>query len=270
MTGAQALVYARSRHTSIDYDRAQRQQRVLVSLKEQTDVNTIIPQIPSLISALKQTVHTDIPISQLPNMLELAGSVDTTNIRSYVFSPPLYGQEVVSSACGDSNTINVNKVRQAVKNAFSTNPADEALREKNAAEEASVWVLNGSGQTGQASGIAAYLDRSGPAEHHHRRLQRGRVERPRDRRLSPAAVQCPGHACHRPDRPGGHRHHDIQGDPGPHATTGALTARGLSDRRLRRCRKRSASAGALPDQPASLIGVSQWRYSGNRPRTASK
>jgi LCP family protein required for cell wall assembly len=161
MTGSQALVYARSRHSSIDYDRAQRQQRVLVSLKEQTDVNTIIPQIPSLISALKQAVHTDIPISELPNMLELAGSVDTTNIRSYVFSPPLYGQEVVSNACGDSNTINVTKVRQAVKNAFSANPSDEARREKIAAEGASVWVLNGSGQTGQASGIAAYLEYQG-------------------------------------------------------------------------------------------------------------
>ncbi len=91
MTGDQALIYARSRHGSIDYDRSQRQQRVLLSLKDQTDVNAMIPKIPALIQALKSTVHTDIPVSQLPALLQLGGSVDTANIRSYVFSPPLYG-----------------------------------------------------------------------------------------------------------------------------------------------------------------------------------
>ena len=35
MTGAEALVYARSRHGSSDFDRAQRQQRILVSLRDQ-------------------------------------------------------------------------------------------------------------------------------------------------------------------------------------------------------------------------------------------
>ncbi|HYC07531.1 MAG TPA: LCP family protein, partial [Candidatus Binatia bacterium] len=35
MDGAQALIYARSRHGSIDYDRSERQQRVLLSLKDQ-------------------------------------------------------------------------------------------------------------------------------------------------------------------------------------------------------------------------------------------
>jgi LCP family protein required for cell wall assembly len=160
MTGAQALIYARTRHGSIDYDRSQRQQRVLLSLKDQTDVNALIPKIPDLVQALKRAVHTDIPIAQLPQMMELAGGVDTTNIRSYVFSPPLYGQPITNN-CGDSNTVNIAKVRAAVKNAFTANPADEALKEKIAAEETSVWVLNGSGQTGQASGIAAYLEYEG-------------------------------------------------------------------------------------------------------------
>ena len=37
MNGAQALIYARSRHTSSDFDRAQRQQRVILSIREQAD-----------------------------------------------------------------------------------------------------------------------------------------------------------------------------------------------------------------------------------------
>ncbi|MBF6604442.1 MAG: LCP family protein [Chloroflexi bacterium] len=156
MTGAQALVYARSRHGSTDYDRSQRQQRVLLSLKDQTDVNALIPRIPDLVAALKQTVHTDIPVSQLPALLQLAGGVDTTNVRSYVFSPPLYGQHVFDT-CGDSNTLYVAKVRQAVKDAFSANPTNEAQKEQVAAEGATVWVLNGSGRNGQAANVAGYL-----------------------------------------------------------------------------------------------------------------
>ena len=93
MTGEEALVYARSRHASTDFDRAQRQQRVLISLKDQANIEQILPKLPSLIKALRNTVHTDIPTNQLPNLLPLVGQVNTSDIRSYVFSPPLYATE---------------------------------------------------------------------------------------------------------------------------------------------------------------------------------
>ncbi len=47
MDGDQALRYARSRHTSTDFDRGARQQRVLLSLREQADPQTLIPDSPS-------------------------------------------------------------------------------------------------------------------------------------------------------------------------------------------------------------------------------
>jgi LCP family protein required for cell wall assembly len=86
MTGAQALVYARSRHGSDDFDRGARQQRVITSMREQADVATIIPRIPDLIAAVKATVQTDIPQSELAKLAGLASSVATKDIRSYVFS----------------------------------------------------------------------------------------------------------------------------------------------------------------------------------------
>ena len=160
MTGTQALVYARSRHGSIDFDRSQRQQRVLVSLKDQTNVNALLPRLPDLVQALKTAIHSDMPVDQLPSLLRLADGVDTANIRSYVFSPPLYGRETVNR-CGDSIEPYVGKIRQAVRDAFSGKPADEALREKIAEEGADVWILNGSGRLGQASQIAAFLEYEG-------------------------------------------------------------------------------------------------------------
>ena len=48
MTGAEALRYARSRHGSNDFDRGVRQQRVLLSLREQADPQALIPRLPEL------------------------------------------------------------------------------------------------------------------------------------------------------------------------------------------------------------------------------
>jgi len=161
MTGDQALVYARSRHGSNDFDRAARQQRVIVSLRNQTDISSIIPRLPALISSLRDTIHTDIPITSLPSLLALAGSVDTTNIRSYVFAPPLYETEYNSDPFGLGRgyiTVpDVAKIRAAVSRAFTSDPRIEALREKIGAEDPTVWVLDGNGNATEASNLAADL-----------------------------------------------------------------------------------------------------------------
>jgi polyisoprenyl-teichoic acid--peptidoglycan teichoic acid transferase len=77
MTGEQALMYARSRHGkfgrgSNDYDRGQRQQRILLSLREQLNISTILPRINDLATAMGQAVRTDIPRDLLPQLLGLA------------------------------------------------------------------------------------------------------------------------------------------------------------------------------------------------------
>src|SRR4029078_4922334 len=88
------------RPTSDDFARGARQQRLLMAMREQVDPIAIIPRIPDLIDALKKTVKTDIPEEELPKLLGLASTVDTRNIRSYVFAPPLYGTQVLNSPRG--------------------------------------------------------------------------------------------------------------------------------------------------------------------------
>jgi LCP family protein required for cell wall assembly len=159
MTGAEALVYARSRHSGQgDFDRAARQQRVLTSLREQADIATLVPRIPQLVDALKATVRTDIPQAVLAKMAGLAGSIDTRNIRSFVFSPPRYGSEPQGDPRGYVIKPDVAKIRAAVDAAFSTDPQLEDQRDAFGQEGASIWVLNGSGRQGQASNLAAYLE----------------------------------------------------------------------------------------------------------------
>jgi LCP family protein required for cell wall assembly len=166
MTGEQALIYARSRHGkfgrgSNDYDRGQRQQRILLSLREQLNISTVLPRINDLASAMSQAVRTDIPRDLLPQLLGLADSVDTKTIRSYVFAPPRYGQEASRNGLGFVIEPYVARIRTAVKQAFVTDPALEASREAVADEGAKVWVLNGAGSAGQAARIAAYLEYQG-------------------------------------------------------------------------------------------------------------
>jgi LCP family protein required for cell wall assembly len=158
MTGAEALVYARSRHSGQgDFDRAARQQRVLTSLREQADIANLVPRIPQLVDALKATVRTDIPQAELAKLAGLAGSVDTRNIRSFVFTPPRYATEHLSSPRGYIIVANPDRIRDAVANAFSSDPQLEEQRDAFAEEGATVWVLNGSGKQGQASDIAGFL-----------------------------------------------------------------------------------------------------------------
>jgi LCP family protein required for cell wall assembly len=158
MTGAEALVYARSRHGSDDFDRGARQQRVISSMREQADVAAIIPRIPDLIQALKATVKTDIPQSELAKLAGLAASVDTKDIRSFVFAYPRYGSQTPPGVSPYEYTPNPTKIRAAVANAFKVDPKLEDTRNALSEENASILILNGSHNSGQATDLAAYLE----------------------------------------------------------------------------------------------------------------
>ena len=156
MTGAEALVYARSRHRAIggDFDRGRRQQRVLVSLRDQMNVQSLMANFDSLAKTLSQSVKTDIPLGEMPKLLSLADSVDTKNIRSYVFAPPFYGSDTTLPVRGYIIEPNITRIRRAVKDAFSTPASLLAQRDRLGAEEARVWVLNGSGRSGLSTTTA--------------------------------------------------------------------------------------------------------------------
>ena len=157
MDGAEALIYARSRHTSNDFDRAQRQQRVILSIREQIDPQKVYDNLSQLLKDLKSSFKTDIPQDKLPGLISLSSQIDTSKIRSYVFAPPRYGNQGTDSR-GYRIEPNVSRIRQTVANAFKIDPKLEAQREQIASEDGVVWVVNGSGQVGQATSIAGYLE----------------------------------------------------------------------------------------------------------------
>jgi LCP family protein required for cell wall assembly len=161
MDGAAALRYARSRHGSNDFDRGARQQRVLLSLREQADPQDLIPRIPELIDALKSAVSTDIPTNQLAPLLGLASQVDTKNIQSYVFAPPFYASDTCADPRGCVVLPRISRIKSAVKSALNGDAPDEGQRQTLAQEAAGVWVLNGTSDPTRGADIAGYLDYQG-------------------------------------------------------------------------------------------------------------
>jgi LCP family protein required for cell wall assembly len=159
MDGSHALQYARSRHRAEggDFDRGRRQQRVLISLKEQMSVQAIIANLDQLVRDVGKSVRTDIPTSLLPKLLSLADGVDTKNIRSFVFAPFFYAAQPTGDPRGYIITPNVARIQKTVANAFSMSASQIALHDRLSAESAQVWVLNATGRTGLANRTADYL-----------------------------------------------------------------------------------------------------------------
>ncbi|WP_283136948.1 LCP family protein [Rhizohabitans arisaemae] len=88
LTGAQALVYARSRTGTSDYTRMSRQRCLLGRLARQANPITILTRYHRLARAAKQLVSTDIPRQLLPALVDLAPLVRTAPISSVTFIPP--------------------------------------------------------------------------------------------------------------------------------------------------------------------------------------
>jgi hypothetical protein len=114
-------------------------------------------------------------------MLGLASEVDTTNIRTFVFAPPLYSVDTCDDPRGCVVIPNIQRIRDAVDAAFSGDPADQALREALAEEGANVWVLNGTGEPSRGARLAGYLDWIGLAASAPRQEPEGSV--PADTRI---------------------------------------------------------------------------------------
>jgi polyisoprenyl-teichoic acid--peptidoglycan teichoic acid transferase len=110
--GWHALAYARSRHQDNDYNRMNRQQEVLLALRQQLDPCTLIPRIPELLDIAKSSLWTNIPIDRLPDLFEIGARVRPGSIVTYQFWPP----DIHESLDVES----INKIRLMVRDPFGS------------------------------------------------------------------------------------------------------------------------------------------------------
>lgn len=161
MNGAEALAYARARHKSSDFDRAQRQQRVLTSLRAQTDLSSLLAPgvLDTLLADFRRIVRTDIPPELFPRMIQLLTEVDVNRRDSLVLTPPTFGRECYPCPPSGQYVLqaNVPAIRRGVQQILDVDPAAEQQRAKYASEQAVVHVLRGTPDVNQATRVADYF-----------------------------------------------------------------------------------------------------------------
>ena len=85
--GKHALWYVRSRFASSDFDRNRRQQQLLRGMYSQIRTLDVIPKLPQIWSALKETVSTDLGLGEMLYLANVASRLDMANVKSRFVAP---------------------------------------------------------------------------------------------------------------------------------------------------------------------------------------
>lgn len=88
MDGNTALWYARSRHTTSDYDRMQRQREVQNAILQQIEPANVLTRFREIASAGEKLVKTDIPSGMLSTYVDLALKAKANGITPLELVPP--------------------------------------------------------------------------------------------------------------------------------------------------------------------------------------
>jgi LCP family protein required for cell wall assembly len=88
MSGAIALKYARSRHTSNDYVRAGRQQALIAALAKRIASPAGIGRLPKLLSLGSKIIQTNFPLNTAKNFVTTIRLIGAGDITNCVLGPP--------------------------------------------------------------------------------------------------------------------------------------------------------------------------------------
>jgi polyisoprenyl-teichoic acid--peptidoglycan teichoic acid transferase len=113
--GRDALAYVRSRKTSNDYTRMERQRCFLSAMAEQLNVLRVLRRFGSLASTVERSVRTDIPLNRVPDLIELVGSVEPRLTLTQTFGVEYIARRRASDRFPVAN---VGKIRRSVRDAI--------------------------------------------------------------------------------------------------------------------------------------------------------
>ncbi len=89
LDGEMALKYARSRHTTSDFSRSQRQQQILFAIKEKAQKENILGsagKIEEIYEAVKSTIETNLTTRELISLAEAGMDMKRSSISNYLIS----------------------------------------------------------------------------------------------------------------------------------------------------------------------------------------
>jgi len=176
MSGARALKYARSRMSTTDFDRAARQQDILVAVREKALSLNLLPRLPALLATMLDSFKTDISWDEIPQLAALAPQIDMSTMKRVVLQKPLvYGYKRADGAAVqlpkwdliDPVVADLLTSAVIVTEATPTPepppptptlaPIEIAELQELAREGARIAVQNGTSEPNYAARVAAYL-----------------------------------------------------------------------------------------------------------------
>jgi LCP family protein required for cell wall assembly len=89
MDGKRALQYARSRMSTSDFDRAKRQQLILLAIRERALSLSAIPHWPALAKTLIDGIKTDMGLGEMLELAFWGVQIDASTLKQVVLEPPL-------------------------------------------------------------------------------------------------------------------------------------------------------------------------------------
>jgi LCP family protein required for cell wall assembly len=129
MNGEQALYYARSRKTTSDFDRARRQQRVLLAIRKRVLDGNLLPRIPALWLAMRDIVDTNLSPGDIAELARLGATLDGKDLYGMVIRYPLVTDWVTPQG-GMVQLPDLPAINQALDNVWERAPIQETNSEE--------------------------------------------------------------------------------------------------------------------------------------------
>jgi LCP family protein required for cell wall assembly len=183
LDGQQALEYARSRMSTSDFDRAKRQQQILVAIRNKALSLKLLTRFSSLVKTLADNYQTDMTSQEMVALARLVPAIDTGNMKQLVIQKPMvYGYKREDGAAVQLPKWDL--IRPAVDELFGTSgsqaaeaaptptpappaptptlaPIEVEGLQQLAEEGARIAIQNGTNEPNFAAKVAAYLMQQG-------------------------------------------------------------------------------------------------------------
>ncbi len=134
LTGTELMVYVRARRGSSDIDRARRQQRAILAMRDRARELNLLPRLPALYKTLHNSVQTDLSLLEMLDLARLAMDIPPERVHGRVISYPLVRGTVTSR--GESVLMpDLPAIRNVFETAFEQPPLLEATAQGINCEE---------------------------------------------------------------------------------------------------------------------------------------
>jgi LCP family protein required for cell wall assembly len=169
MDGEMALKYARSRHSTSDFDRARRQQDIILALKEKAqelDLLTVPAKMLAINDIIKDHLATNLNKDELTRLMQLIVDLTPSNVINKVMDESsgllLGGKNEAGAYVLQPKSGDYNSIKEFVTNALTQTTAEpEPAAEEVAATPLKIEILNGTTTTGLAAKAAEKLKAAG-------------------------------------------------------------------------------------------------------------